>query len=168
MNLERLDRFPGKRVLTWFDDVLYASEGYWILKYQQGQIGHSNWIKVAEFRPDWIRRIEVSNRYSSRLMRNGFHILKVLQSGRLVVVIDGNIVLANSSDMVFRAVFNIPRGTRPLTMTVGKNETLYWGEYFSNKYREEVHIYGSEDSGEHWDVCYTFPKGSTKHIHSVT
>ena len=168
MNLEKIGRFPRKRVLTWDEDALYASEGYKILKYQQNHIGHGEWSKVAEFRPDWFRRIEISNKYSSRLMRNGFHVLKIMQSGRLVGVIDGKIVLAESSDMEFRPVFDIPRGTRPLTMTIGVNDTLYWGEYFSNKDREEIHIYASHDFGEHWDVCYTFPKGSTKHIHSVT
>ena len=124
MNLEQIGRFPRKRVLTWDDDALYASEGYKILKYQQDHTGHGEWSKVAEFRPDWFRRIEISNKYSSRLMRNGFHVLKIMQSGRLVGVIDGKIVLAESSDMEFRPVFDIPRGTRPLNMTIGVNDTL--------------------------------------------
>ena len=34
---------------------------------------------------------------------------------------------------------------------------IYWGEYFDNRERAEVHIYASTDRGRTWQVAYTFP-----------
>ena len=68
----------------------------------------------------------------------------------------------------FRTTFSVRRGTRPLALAVTPQGHVYWGEYFGNPDREEVHIYGSQDQGETWQVVYTFPKGGVKHVHSVT
>ena len=45
--------------------------------------------------------------------------------------------------------------------------TVYWGEYFDNRERAEVHIYASTDRGETWQVAYTFPAGSIRHVHNI-
>jgi hypothetical protein len=45
---------------------------------------------------------------------------------------------------------------------------VVFGEYFSNPRRDEVHVYGSHDSGRSWEVLYTFPKGAVRHVHGVT
>jgi hypothetical protein len=44
---------------------------------------------------------------------------------------------------------------------------LYWGEYFDNRGRDEVHIYASTDCGLTWNVAYTFPKGAIRHVHNI-
>jgi hypothetical protein len=43
----------------------------------------------------------------------------------------------------------------------------YWGEYFDNAARDEVHVYGSTDGGASWSVAYTFPRGAIRHLHNV-
>ncbi|GGD49776.1 hypothetical protein GCM10011361_15590 [Muriicola marianensis] len=43
---------------------------------------------------------------------------------------------------------------------------VYWGEYFSNPSRSEVHIFGSHN-GIEWEVSYTFPAGSIRHVHGI-
>jgi phosphoribosyl-AMP cyclohydrolase len=44
---------------------------------------------------------------------------------------------------------------------------IYWGEYFDNRARAEVHIYASLDRGRTWQVAYTFPAGSIRHVHNI-
>ena len=44
---------------------------------------------------------------------------------------------------------------------------IYWGEYFDNAARDEVHIYASTDAGATWSVAYTFPKGAIRHVHNI-
>ena len=44
---------------------------------------------------------------------------------------------------------------------------VYWGEYFDNRERAEVHIYSSADRGETWQVAYTFPAGAIRHVHNI-
>jgi len=61
----------------------------------------------------------------------------------------------------------LTRGTRPLHITAVPGGAIYWGEYFDNAQRGEVHIYASADAGTTWNVAYTFAKGSIRHIHNI-
>src|SRR2546430_9672050 len=47
-----------------------------------------------------------------------------------------------------KVTHQITRGTRPLNITVTRDDGIFWGEYFDNSERAEVHIYGSR-SEEH-------------------
>ncbi len=67
----------------------------------------------------------------------------------------------------FGRTHSILRGTRPLHITAVPDGTIYWGEYFDNSARDEVHIYASTDAGATWSVAYTFPKGAIRHIHNI-
>ena len=58
-------------------------------------------------------------------------------------------------------------GLRPLHLAVTPSGQVYWGEYFDNPHREEVHIYGSDDDGQTWHVAHTFPAGTVRHVHNV-
>jgi hypothetical protein len=59
------------------------------------------------------------------------------------------------------------RGTRPLHLVAAPSDHIFWGEYFDNPQRDEVHIYASSDRGAHWDVAYTFPKCTIRHVHNI-
>jgi hypothetical protein len=126
-----------------------------------------DWQSVGEFRPAWNRRISVKSRLSARLFRDGFHALAVLSSGVIVAAVPGAIVSLKPNEAEFYSTFRITRGTRPLHITAVGNGAVFWGEYFDNPSREEVHIYGSADSGMTWSVAYTFPKGAIRHIHNI-
>ena len=67
----------------------------------------------------------------------------------------------------FRQTHAISRGTRPLHITAAPSGAVYWGEYFDNAARDEVHIYASSDQGQTWHVAYTFPKGAIRHVHNI-
>jgi hypothetical protein len=107
------------------------------------------------------------NGLSMRLFRDGFHALAVLPSGALVAAVPGAIVTLASYETRFRGTHKIRRGTRPLHLTAVPGGAIFWGEYFDNPDRDEVHIYGSVDSGSTWNVAYTFPQGAIRHIHNI-
>ena len=107
------------------------------------------------------------NGLTARLFRDGFHALAVLPSGGLVAAVPGAIVTLGSGQTEFHCTHNILRGTRPFHITAVPNGAIYWGEYFDNRARQEVHIYASTDAGESWSVAYTFPKNSIRHIHNI-
>jgi len=67
----------------------------------------------------------------------------------------------------FRRTHKIRRGTRPLHLTAVPGGAIFWGEYFDNPDRDEVHVYGSVDSGATWSVAYTFAQGAIRHIHNI-
>ena len=166
--LSRVIRLPAFRALAWSGDALYASRGYELFRARiQDPIRDINWQSVAKFSPGWKRQITSANRLSSRLFRDGFHALTVLPGGGFVAAIPGSILTLGANATEFRRTHAIIRGTRPLHITAVPGGAIFWGEYFDNPSRDEVHIYGSTDFGATWDVAYTFPKGAIRHVHNI-
>lgn len=168
----RVARFPHLRVLAWDGDHLYASRGYQLLRAKiQDPSDTLVWQPVARFRPALRRRFSVMNGLTARLFRDGFHALAVLPSRGLVAAVPGAIVTMRPNERTIENVFHvthpITRGTRPLHITAVPNGTVYWGEYFDNAQRDQVHIYASTDRGETWAVAHTFPKGAIRHVHNI-
>lgn len=165
--LTRVARIPHLRALAWNGDHLYASRGYELLRAKISNPSAVSWQPVATFRPTFRRRLSVTNRLTARLFRDGFHALAALPSGALVAATPGAIVTLRPGETEFRRTHAILRGTRPLHITAVPNGAIYWGEYFDNPARDEVHIYASTDSGATWSVAYTFPKGAIRHVHNI-
>jgi hypothetical protein len=174
--LLRIARFPRLRALAWSGDLLYASRGYELLVARIHQpLDQMSWQPVATFRPTLRRRLSVMNRLTTRLFRDGFHALTILPSGALVAAVPGAIVALGSGETEFRRTHSILRGTRPLHITAVPAAEIsgttcgpiYWGEYFDNPVRDEVHIYASTDAGATWDVAYTFPRRAIRHVHNI-
>jgi hypothetical protein len=166
-SLARVARFPRLRALVWAGDQLYASRGYQLLRASIQNPDRIEWKPVGTFSPALRRRLSVRNHLSARLFRDGFHALAVLSSGALVAAVPGAIITLRPEEKEFRTTHAITRGTRPLHITAVPGGTVYWGEYFDNAQRDEVHIYASRDGGETWNVAYTFPKGAIRHVHNI-
>jgi hypothetical protein len=165
-SLTQVAKFPRMRALAWSDDLLYASHGYTLLR---ANINAPNirWQKVAQYHPQVWRSLSSSLKLSSRLLRDGFHALAVLSSGHLVAAAPKVIVRLAPGETEFRVCHSVLRGTRPLHIAVTPDDRLFWGEYFDNPARAEVHIYGSTDRGATWNVAYTFPNGAIRHVHNI-
>ncbi len=164
----RTARFPGLRALAWSGDQLYAARGYQLLRLRIVEVPSGlTWQPVATFRPTWQRRLSVMNRLSARLFRDGFHALAVLSSGGIVAAVAGAIVTMRAGENEFRTSHTITRGMRPLHITAVPKGAVFWGEYFDNAARDEVHVYASTDGGTTWAVAYTFPRGAIRHVHNI-
>ena len=163
----RVARIPRLRALAWDRDVLYASRGYDLMRAQIKDVSNLNWKSVATFRPNWKRRLSATHRLTARLLRDGFHALTVLPNGGLVAAVPGSIITLPPGETEFHQTHAITRGTRPLHITAVPGGTVYWGEYFDNASRDEVHIYASTDASATWNVAYTFPKRSIRHVHNI-
>jgi hypothetical protein len=169
--LRRVARFPRLRALAWSGDTLYASRDYELLCTQiipcQIPSDNQHWETVAAFSPPYWRRWTSCTNLTSRLVRDGFHALAVLPSRGVLAAVPGAIITLRSNQTTFQITHKITRGTRPLHITAIPVGTVFWGEYFDNASRDEVHIYASADGGSTWDVAYTFPKGSIRHVHNI-
>jgi hypothetical protein len=163
----RCARLHNMRALAWDGNTLYASRGYKLLRASIDEFSAPKWQEVGEFGARWIRRLSVSNRLTARLLRDGLHALAVLPSGGSVAALPGVIGTLAPGESHFRETFRIRRGTRPLHITAVPRGSIYWGEYFDNASRQEVHVYASGDAGLTWDVAYTFPKGAIRHVHNI-
>ncbi len=165
LSLTRIGTWANVRVLAWNDEALYGCTGYELRRAFPAQ-PEVSWVKVGEFNPVWWRRLSSSFRLTYRLCRDGFHALAALSGEGFVAAVPGAIITQKAGSE-FRPTHQITRGTRPLNITVTKDDWLFWGEYFDNAERAEVHIYGSQDRGESWHVVHTFPKGSIRHVHNI-
>lgn len=170
LRLTSVATFPGMRALAWHRDALFAGRGYELLRAtvtKATKPARVDWKLVGRWQPEWWRTLTSRNRLSFRLVRDGFHALAVLPSGTLVGAVPGAIVTLGAGEREFRRTHRITRGTRPLHIVATPHGRAYWGEYFDNAERDEVHIYGSSDGGASWQVVYTFPRGAIRHVHNV-
>ena len=158
-------RFPRLQVLAWSGDWLYASRGYRLLRAKVSEV--VEWEQVGSFRPAAWREISSSSRLASRFFRDGFHALGVLPSGHLIGAVPRAIVTLSPGETEFRVSHRLVRGLRPLHIAATPSGHVFWGEYFDNSQRDEVHVYGSIDRGAHWEVAYTFPRGVIRHVHNI-
>ena len=169
--LRRVAQFQRLRALTWAEDTLYASRGYELLRTRivPGQVPSDGqpWEAVASFHPSYWRRWTARMNLTSRLVRDGFHALAVLPSNGMVAAVPGAIITLRPNETRFQVTHKITRGTRPLHITAIPGGTIFWGEYFDNASRDEVHIYTSTDGGTTWGVAYTSPKGGIRHVHNI-
>jgi hypothetical protein len=163
--LVRVASFPGLHALAWSEDVLYASRGYQLFS---GALQESmEWKPVARFSPPVWRHLTSRIGLAHRLVRDGFHALNVLPSGHMVGAVPGAIITRRPNQPHFEITHKISRGTRPLHIASTPPGTLYWGEYFDNRDRSEVFIYGSSDKGTTWSVAYVFPAKEVRHVHNI-
>lgn len=158
-------RIPGMRPLyVESTGALWASRG---MRVYRSQDHGRSFEFVARYRGDVFQRLSRASRLVERFTRSGFHSLVPLSDGSCVATIRGAILKRAAGSTRFRRVFRITRGSRPMNICLLPNGTLVWGEYFFNRERDEVHIYGSDDGGESWEVVYTFPRGSIRHVHGI-
>ncbi|HZQ70243.1 MAG TPA: hypothetical protein VFA68_17075 [Terriglobales bacterium] len=165
LSLSLQSTIPRTRVLAWHNKALYAASGY-DLRRADVDSGWA-WSNVAHYRPGCLRAMSSKSPLLHRFFRDGFHALTVLSSGHIVAAVPNAIVRLQPGEPEFQISFRIRRGTRPLHIALTPADKLYWGEYFDNPARDEVHIYASSDRGGHWDVAYTFPKGAIRHVHNI-
>lgn len=165
VNLELKASFPCMRALAWDGDILYASRGYSLFRARISE-REVNWEQVACYRPPWWRNLTSRHRLSFRLVRDGFHAIAVGRRS-LIAAVPGAIATAPQGSDEFQVSHLLLRGTRPLHITALPDGRVFWGEYFDNAARAEVYIYGSSDQGLTWNVAYTFPRGSIRHVHNI-
>jgi hypothetical protein len=159
-----MNRIKGYCVLNISDKVVYSAKGYRIYK----SIDEGNSWELDGIVDD-LRFSIIANasRLAARLFRAEITALSVLQDGSRIIIGKKGIFLAAPGERLYKKIFSIPRGTRPLNICEDNKGHLYFGEYFSNPERREVHIYASYDRGETWGVCYTFGNNTIRHVHGV-
>jgi hypothetical protein len=103
-----------------------------------------------------------------RVTRGGIACLLPLPDGARLAVTAGGIHRAEPGATVFRCVFPVERGSRPLSLARTPDGRVWWGEYFLNLLRRQpVRIFVSGDGGLTWEVARTFQPGDICHVHRI-
>src|ERR1700686_253685 len=140
LNPVHIATFPRLRALAWRNDVLYATRGYTLLRARfETHTTVIEWEHVGTYRPATRRTFTSTSRLASRLFRDGFHALAALSSGHLVGAVPHAIVTQTPGEIEFRETHKLVSGTRPLHLAATPSDHVFWGEYFDNQQRDEVH-----------------------------
>lgn len=160
-----MNRVPGYRPLyVEPSGALWAGRG---LRLFHSADRAATFAPVAGYRGDVFQRISRLSRLTARLTRAGFHSLVPLGNGAVLATIRKHLLKRDPGGSTLREVFVFPRGSRPMNLCRVPAGAVYFGEYFSNPDRNEVHIYGSDDGGESWHVAHTFAAGRIRHVHGI-
>jgi hypothetical protein len=146
------------------DGTLWASRG---MKVFRSTDQARSFQSVARHKGNFVQRLSRASRLFDRFTRSGFQGLLPLPDGSCLATIRGSILKLDPGSESFREVFRIRRGSRPLNICLHPDGRLFWGEYFFNHDRDEVHIYASDDAGDSWEVAHTFPSGEIRHVHGI-
>ena len=102
--------------------------------------------------------------FTIRILRQGIHSLRKGQ-GYMLAFTRGKLWKCDPLKN-WILVFQGFKGSRPLNWAGDGRGNHYFGEYFGNEQREEVKVFGSSD-GSMWEVAWTFPRGSIRHVHGI-
>jgi len=160
---------PNAKALYVDEKTLYIARGYNIYRSSHGG---EEWIldgKIADFKYAFLGKF---SRLLNRLLRIEVSCMVLLDDGTRIVTAKKGIFVAKPGSKKYIKTFNITRGNKPMNICLDSDGSLYFGEYFLNgrfvdTKREEVHIYRSEDHGQSWHICYSFPQNTVRHIHGI-
>lgn len=111
-----------------------------------------------------------SSRLWCRLTRYEIRAFGRFTDGAVAAATRDNVYFAGPKDTVMQAA-RLPRLSRPIrfpmSMTVGPQSRVLWGEYWANRERTEVHILCSFDHGRSYEPVKTFSPGEVRHIHGI-
>lgn len=160
---------PGYNALCIQNNIMYAAKGYTV--YKSANEGKSWELDGRVIDGKYSLWANIS-RLLARLLRIEVSGLIILEDGSRVVTAKKGIFVAKPNSKEYKQTFFITRGTKPLNICTDQTNCLYFGEYVRNgpyvqETREEVHVYKSGDNGQTWEVCYTFPKNTVRHIHGI-
>ena len=157
-------QFNNFRVHLVRNSVLYASKGYALYKkFDDVDI----WHKIITLKTDSFHRILSKFKLPSRLFRAGIHNIIPLSSGTLLVIAQGKFYRLSENDSKIEIVHRLRYGRRPLLQgcCIDPSDNIYYGEYWMNSQRREVHIYQGINDGREWKIICTFPPHSIRHVH---
>lgn len=157
------ESFKSKKILSVKKDGLIASKGYQLLHYV---FSEDKWMPYGRI-SDGVNNLFAFLLLSNRLTRSEITRFYCLKNKSELCIARKGLFLRQKGEKEFRKVFNVIRGSRPMNICENIDGTLYFGEYFANMEKKAVHIYRSTDSGNTWDICYTFPEGNINHIHGI-
>ena len=110
-------------------------------------------------------------RLASRLLRFEVRALVALSDGTYVASNREWVFRAQPGEPVMRPSIVEEQGpavTPPMTLTVGPDDRVLWGEYNSKSNHDQpVRLYVSDDRGRSYQVAHVFEPGSVRHVHNL-
>jgi hypothetical protein len=158
-----LSAHPGLTIVHHIEPngTLWVTCGRTILKGKPGQ-----WEIIARFPFHFPRDLFGFSRPTARAMRSDKCNLYVNRNGWVLAIRAGTVYRLDGTRLT--PLFPI-QGDCVLHRGICEDESgwTYFGEYFMNPQRREVHVYRLSPDLKKWEPAYTFPPDSMRHVHGI-
>jgi hypothetical protein len=153
---------PHLRIQTIFDGILISSRGYSIFK--SNDFGKT-WFLSGTLPVPGHKKFLSKSGTMSKALRIGIHQIKQIHNGKILISCDNGFFLSDQSLSDFHRINLNSHSFQLLDHNFCETSKFtYFGEYFYNFKKNKVNIFRTSD-GEKWEIIYSFPKKSVKHIH---
>ena len=164
VSVEWIGRYSPIAVLK-NGQILVYSKG-WLYKIDK----HNNTHKICKLPYSLTDALKESNRLLYRMFRREIRTSCITESENVFFFKGNKLYIYSEKKEKVRFLYKIPEGkSTPLNILTAKKDTGYivlWGDYFGNKNREAVHIWGITKKGE-IEAVYSFPENTVRHIHNI-
>ncbi|QDV90448.1 hypothetical protein RAS2_15270 [Phycisphaerae bacterium RAS2] len=131
----------------------------------------ATWTFVTRMPSTGVRRWAGWSRMASRLLRHEVRAMNVTPDGTVVASNRECVYFASPGEPDMRRA-QVNTGSQPLappmTMTVGPDGRVMWGEYDSTtRHGKPVRLFVSSDGGRSYEVARVFEGGSILHLHNI-
>jgi hypothetical protein len=141
---------------------IIAARGYNLYRsFDKGKTW-KKWTKLDKNKYSYFSRI----RLLARLTRSEVTALYQLNEKDCIVIAKKGIYIFNNESNKFKCSFKVTKGSRPLALALDDNNYVYWGDY-CNGVMGDINIYCSKNLGKNWEIVYSFPEKSIRHIHGI-
>lgn len=174
MNRMRLLR---RRLIPQFScgEYCICSEDHFVYRYEYGSGYLTKVCRIPSAKGDLasILKDRIARSFPIRVLRRnvGLTDVVILPSGTLLIFYDKLYRYVGSKGYAEPIVsFESANFSPPLNNGVAvniDNGCIYFGEYQNNR-PYSVKIMRVWNDGKDWEICYRFPKGKVKHVHSIT
>lgn len=166
MSKEVLKNYRPLCFLTDQSLLLAKGQNFYQYNIAQQQLDHLAKIELPLF-----KRFVGKSKLLTRLLRLGAHCAISNKKNEVFISINKAIYLLDLQAKTMQLDHQIPKGSRPLTLTFLENfgsfsDGLYYGEYFGNPEKGKVNIHRRSPQGD-WSIAYTFAENEIDHIHSL-
>ncbi|HVP11372.1 MAG TPA: hypothetical protein VMV94_09335 [Phycisphaerae bacterium] len=168
ITLQPLAPFPARALLARRSGEFYIAQHCRILRsVDEG----ASWSHVTTMPRRPIRRLAEASRLGSRLLRHEVKALGILSDGSYVAADREGVYHAAAGEPLMRPS-RIEGGGRParppMTITVGPDDRILWGEYLSKTgHNLAIRLYVSDDHGLSFQLARVFEGGSILHVHNL-
>ncbi len=155
-----LNKFTIHQVLANGDCILSAYDKIYYLK-NDSKI---HLIASVPFYKPFPSQIKIELLY--RVFRKNISHVIYLQDDSYLVFANHFIYTIKKGEIVKTS--RIESCRRPLNiLTLENNHSIIWGDYNAKRTGEPVNLYRSLDNGISWEIIYSFPANTIRHIHNV-
>jgi len=156
----------GIKALTFHDDFLYCQKDNFIVRTKDFGKTFEHVADIDYSNLSTFYKAFMGSDIFRRIARIEVHRLKIAPNGNIAFTTKGGVYLIPAGEKKGALISKTPE-SRPISLTVDKDNHFYYGEYISNPERRGVNVFKSSPDGKLWEKVYTYPEKTIRHIHAV-